>query len=234
MKLGRRACGFAAVCLAMFAGCSSTVSVPVRVKVAAELDLVKYDRIAVIPFVDKENRLTREQLDELAELLRQNLSRIPNLNVQPGLTTRELLENEDLNAEKLRDPDHIRNWAGVLNTPAVVTGVVRYYSVTAPRQRYVERYSFQMQRYVTEVETYLARTHYLNVELAVRDGENGTALLPFKRIRQAEETDTVIGYVVREATGASSLLNRLIRAPFRDFSRQIMPHYEYEERILAR
>jgi hypothetical protein len=215
-------------------GCSSTVTVPVRVKVAAELDLQKYDRVAVIPFVDKENRLNAEQLDELTELLRQNLSRIPNFNVQPALTTRELLENEALNADTLRDPEHIRNWGGVLNTPAVITGVVRYYSVTAPRQHYVERYSFQLQRYVTEVETYLARTHYLNVELTVWDSETGKVLLPFKRSRQVEETESVVGFVVREAIGTSSLLNRLIREPLRDFSRRIMPHYEYEERYLAR
>ena len=224
----------ATIGIVLLAGCSSTVTVPVRVKVAAELDLRKHDRVAVIPFVDKENRLNAEQLEELTELLRQNLSRIPNFNVQPGLTTRELLESEDLNADTLRDPDHVRNWGGALNTPAVITGIVRYYSVTAPRQHYVERYSFQLQRYVTEVETYLARTHYLNVEFTVWDSETGTALLPFKRNRQVEETESVVGYVVREAMGTSSLLNRLIREPLRDFSRRIMPHYEYEERVLAR
>jgi len=210
------------------------VIVPVRVKVAAELDVQKYNRIAVIPFVDKENRLSSEQLDELTELLRQNLVRIPNLSVQPGLTTRELLENEELNAETVHNPENIRNWGGVLNTPAVITGVVRYYSVTAPRQHYVERYSFQLQRYVTEVETYLARTHYLHIELTVWDSETGSVLLPFKRSRQVEETESVVGYIVREATGTSSLLSRLIREPLRDFSRRIMPHYEYEERVLVR
>lgn len=220
--------------LSVLGGCSSTVPVSVRVKVGAELDLRPYDPIAVIPFVDKENRLRTEQLEELTELLRQYLSRIPHLNVQPGLTTRELLENEELNAETLRDPDQIRTLGGVLGAPAVITGIVRYYSVTAPRQHYVERYSFQLQRYITDVETYLARTHYLYVELTVWDSETGTVLMPFKRSRQVEETESVVGYVVREATGTSSLLNRLIREPLRDFSQRMMPHYEYEERYLVR
>ncbi|MBM3214365.1 hypothetical protein FJZ36_05570 [Candidatus Poribacteria bacterium] len=222
------------LCAAWALGCGSSVVVPMRVRVGSEVDLSRYRRIAVLPFVDQDNRLQADELDELTTMVRRSLTRTTNLPIVPASTTSAALSREELTAETLRDPEYIRSWGGMLESDAIVAGIVRYYSVASPRRQYVERYSYQQQRYVTDIETQIVRTHYVSVELAVWNAESGEVVLPFTRRRQLQQQESVVGYVVREVAGQSSVVGRLIRAPVRDFLRRVAPHYETEERYLAR
>jgi TolB-like protein len=217
------------------AGCARTVVVPIRVKVAADIDTQKYPTLAVLPFADRDGRLTEEQLTPLADVLRRSLGRIPGVSVLGSGATSEGIGDRQLSVASLESPEEVAEWAQVLDVSAVVTGIVRYYTAVVPHRRYVERYSLQLQRYVTEQEDSWVRTHHLALEVAVRDGETGEILVrPPVRAASYEERQSILGDVLRAATGPGRILYDLARAPLNDFVRRITPHYEYEERYLSR
>ena len=144
------------------------------------------------------------------------------------------MEGEDLSVEGLADIDSVVAWGEMLGATAVVTGVVRYYTVLESRNRPVERYSYQLQRYVSDVTTELARAHYLRLHIRIIDARDGATLVERTLRRNYREPQSVFSMMVSEIAGSSDIVVRLAQARIRRFVRGIAPHYEIEERYLAR
>jgi hypothetical protein len=222
------------VALAILPGCQRIVAVPIRVKVASSLDLGEHTTFAVIPFVDRDSKLPPERLYELTQMLHRGLNQMRGVTVVSQSAVYDLMETEDLSVDGFEDVDNVMAWGEMLGATAVVTGVVRYYTVLESRQRPVERYSYQLQRYVSDVTTELARAHYMRLHLRIHDARDGTILVERTLRRNYHEPQSVFSMMVSEIAGSSDIVVRLAQSRIRRFVRGIAPHYELEERYLAR
>ena len=234
-----RALGIVVGCVCAFvvaavSGCTHFVPVPIRVKAASNLDLSEHTKFAVVPFVDRDGKLSPERLYELTQLLHRGVTQMRGVTTIPQSTVFDLMEGEDLSVEGLADIDNVVAWGEMLGATAVITGVVRYYTVLESRNRPAERYSYQLQRYVSDVTTELARAHYLRLHIRIIDARDGATLVERTLRRNYREPQSVFSMMVSEIAGSSAIVVRLAQARIRRFVRGIAPHYEIEERYLAR
>jgi hypothetical protein len=215
-------------------GCQRFVATPIRVRVASNLDLREHSTFAVLPFIDRDGKLPPERLYELTQLLSRGVDQMRGVTATPQSAVYDLMEGEDLSVEGLEDVDNVIAWGEMLEAAVVVTGVVRYYTVLESRQRPVERYSYQLQRYVSDVTTELARAHYMRLHIRIRDARDGTILVERTLRRNYHEPQSVFSMMVSEIAGSSDIVVRLAQSRIRRFVRSIAPHYDLEERYLAR
>ncbi len=223
-----------AVGLTAMAGCQRIVATPIRVRVASNLDLREHSKFAVLPFVDRDGKLPPERLYELTQLLSRDVDQMRGVTATPQSAVYDLMEGEDLSVDGLEDVDNVVAWGEMLDASVVVTGVVRYYTVLESRQRPVERYSYQLQRYVSDVTTELARAHYMRLHIRIHDARDGAILVERTLRRNYHEPQSVFSMMVSEIAGSSDIVVRLAQSRIRRFVRSIAPHYDLEERYLAR
>ncbi|MDA1192872.1 MAG: hypothetical protein O3A46_14455 [Candidatus Poribacteria bacterium] len=216
------------------AGCQSAVTVPIRVQVESTIDVKKYPTVAVLPFIDVDDRLDREPLNGLTDMMQQRLSHVSGMTVISQSITNDLMAGELLTEDSLIDPSQITNWGGMLGVSAVAVGTVRYYTLMQPEQRYVERYSYQLQRYVTERETALIRSFHLRIDMKLYDATTGEPLLSLSRSRRDDQAQSPLSAVVSELGGSTNMLLALAGTPIREFARRVAPHFDFEERYLAK
>ena len=216
------------------AGCQSVVVVPLRVKVESPLDLNRYSSFAVVPIVDRDGRLGTEQLYALSNMVRQRLERVEGISLLAQSETLNGLSGEDVSAECLDDPERIAEWGRMLGVSALVTGRVRYYVFNDIQTRPVEWWDFRQGRYVSEVQTYLVRSHHISLDLSARDANTGQVLAGDDYSNEWNQPQSVVGVVVRELSGSSTVLFQLAEDPIREFLGSIASSFEYEERYLLR
>ena len=224
----------AVLLLAAAVGCQSTVKAPIRVRVASAIDLQRHRSFAAIPFVDESGRLPDPVLQDMTEMTRESIGRSAEASVVSGAVTRSLVAGEEINAVDWTDPDKARAWGGLFEVDALIVAEASYDTILDVQHVPVDRYSYAQQRIVSEVETRIVRSHYFKLDIAVIDSESGEPIYRQSLTERYREPHNAITAIASEAFSSSETASQLGRRAVLKFIRAIAPHYELEERTLAR
>ena len=228
------------LCLGMHWGCGSAVTrVPIKIQVESTIDVTKYSEFAVLPFLEaKDSGRQRivssdETGEEIASLMRIGLGRNQNLDVVSTQDTLRLF-TETLNEELLADVSELVRIGQYFEVDAVIVGSYNFFAVSQPRRYYGERYSRRLQRYVTDYQDYLEKTYILSLRVVIASVDTEEIIRDDMYERRAYHSHTVSSYLISEVTPHEGVLKSLARQAISEFTRQVSPHYEQEERFLVR
>lgn len=229
------------LCLVIYWGCASSVArVPIKIQVESTIDVTKYSGFAVLPFIKAEDSGNQriassdEAGEEIASLMRIGLGRNQNLDVVSTQDTLRLFTNEKLNEELLADVSELVRIGQYFEVDAVIVGSYNFFATSQPRRYYGERYSRRLQRYITDYQDYLEKTFILSLRVIIASVDTEEIIRDDKYERRAFQSHTVSSYLMSEVTPHEGILKSLARQAISEFTRQVSPHYEQEERFLVR
>ena len=229
------------LCLVMYWGCTSSVTrVPIKIQVDSTIDVTKYSGFAVLPFIEAKGsgrqRLSSsdETGEEIASLMRIGLGRNQNLDVVSTQDTLRLFSDETLDEDLLVDVSELARIGQYFEADAVIVGSYSFYSRSQPRRYYGEHYSRRLQRYVTDYQDYLEKTYVLALRVVIAGVDTEEIIQDDTYERRAFQAHSVSSFLVSEVTPHQGILKSLARQAISEFTRQVSPHYEHEERYLVR
>ncbi len=229
------------LCLTVYCGCGgSATRVPIQVKVQSEIDVSRYSNFAVLPFSDEqpetkdEVKPSEETGEDIAGMIRLGLGRHKNFHVVSTPETTRMLTGETLNSELLSNVKELVRLGRYFEADAVIVGGYKFYTVSEPRRYYGERYSSQLQRYVTDYQDYLQRTYILSLRVLIVDMHSEEIVWDEAYKRNAVESHTFGSFLVSQVTPHEGILKNLAKQAIGEFTQKIAPHYETEERFLVR
>lgn len=220
-------------------GCSSSVTrVSIPVKVQSEIDIGRYSNFAVLPFVTEKQIEGGEELpaeigEDIASILRRVLARQKHFEVVGTQETARLLTGDTVAEEWLTDTKHLSKLGDYFEVKAVIIGSFRFYSDSRPRRYYGERYSVQQQRYVLDYQDYMQKTYLLSLRVLIVDVETEKVVWDESYRRSTAEAHTIGSFIFSEAGPQVNTIRELGRRAVSEFTRQISPHYETEDRYLV-
>ena len=224
----------------MFYGCSSAVTrVSIPVKVQSEIDIGRYSNFAVLPFVserqtDRNEEVPPEVGEDIAATLRRGLARQKRFKVVSTQETTRLLTGEDIGEAWLADTKHLSRLGEYFEVKGVIVGSFRFYSDSRPRRYYGERYSIQRQRYVMDYQDYMQKTYLLALRVMIIDVETEQVIWDESYRRSTAEAHTIGSFIFSQAGPQANTIRELGRRAVSEFTRQISPHYEQEDRYLVK
>ena len=229
------------LCLGLYWGCGTSVTrVPIKIQVESTIDVTKYSGFAVLPFMEA-NDSERQRVassDEtgadIAALMRLGLGRNQNLDVVGTQETLRLFVDETLDEELLVDVPELVRIGEYFEVDAVIAGSYEFFAVSQPRRYYGERYSRRLQRYVTAYQDYLEKTYILSLRVVIASVDTEEIIRDDTYERRAYQSHSVSSYLISEVTPHEGILKSLARQAISEFTRQVAPHYEQEERFLVR
>ncbi len=221
-------------------GCGRSVTrVSIPIKVQSEINVSQYSSFVVLPFFDEQpeevtKSAAKETEEEIASLMRRRLGQHKNLHILGTQETLRMLDGEPIDLNLLEDPSQLFHFGELFEVDAVVVGSYKFYTVSRSRRYYGERYSRSMQRYVTDYQDYLQKNYIFSLRVVIADAESEEVVWDEKYERTAAEAHTLGSFLVSQATPDDSTLKNLAKQAITEFTRQIAPHYETEERFLVR
>ena len=224
----------------MFCGCGSAVTrVSIPVKVQSEIDIGRYSNFAVLPFVSERHAERNEELppevgEDIAAVLRRGLARQKSFEVVNSQETARLLTGEDIGEEWLSDTKHLSQLGEYFEVKGIIVGSFRFYSDSRPRRYYGERYSIQRQRYVMDYQDYMQKTYLLALRVMIIDVETEKIVWDESYRRSTAEAHTIGSFIFSQAGPQANTVRELGRRAVSEFTRQISPHYEQEDRYLVK
>ncbi len=223
--------------LALFTGCHTT-RVSIQVKVPSEIDVDKYNQLAILPFVDRAHPGKKNDTSnlgiELASVFRRSLNRPHKFEILDTRNTDILLAGEQMDLETLKDTEKLAFLGSELAVDAFITGTYRFSSVSEPRRMYYDRYSASLQRYVTDSVIYYQKSYKLSVEVLVIDADTGDIVWRHPYQSKAWEAHSIASFLISEAVQSNSVFGNLAAQVAASFTRHVAPHYETSQRILVR
>ena len=223
-----------------FCGCSRAVTrVSIPVKIQSEIDISRYSNFAVLPFVSEKHTERNEELppevgEEIASILRRGLARQKRFEVVSTPETARLLTGETVEEEWLSDTKHLSQLGEYFEVKGVIVGSFRFYSNSRPRRYYGERYSIQRQRYVMDYQDYMQKTYLLSLRVMIIDVETEQIIWDEAYRRSTAEAHTIGSFIFSQASSQSNTIRELGKRAVLEFTRQISPHYENEDRYLVK
>ena len=222
-----------------FCGCgSATTRVSIPVKVQSEIDINRYSNFAVLPFVPEEEAGRNEELpeeigEEIASILRRGLARQKHFEVVSTQETARLLTGETVGEEWLSDTKQLSQLGEYFEVKGIIIGSFRFYSDSRPRRYYGERYSIQRQRYVMDYQDYMQKTYLLSLRVIIFDVETEQIIWDKNYRRSTAEAHTIGSFIFSQAGPQANTMRELGKRAVLEFTRQISPHYEREDRYLV-
>ncbi len=230
-----------ALCLGTYWGCGASVTrVPIKIQVESTIDVTKYSGFAVLPFTEEKDSSRQrvassdETGGEIAALMRIGLGRNQNLDVVSTQDTLRLFGDEAMDEELLTNVSELVRIGEYFEVDAVIAGSYRFFAVSQPRRYYGERYSRTLQRYVTDYQDYLEKTYVLSLRVVITSVDTEEIIRDDTYERRAYQSHSVSSYLISEVTPQAGILKSLARQAISEFTRQVSPHYEQEERFLVR
>ena len=222
--------------LAVFvnSGCGNTTKVLIKVKVQSEIDVTKYEEIAVIPFLHSDESKNEEWGENIAFVFRRHLSKSKKFDVLDSKDTKLTLEGERITIDTFQDADKLMDLGGELGVDALVVGTYKFYNISEPRRLYYDRYSVRLQRYITDTVTYFHKTYVLSLNISIVDANTGEIVWSDKFEQTAAEDHNLGTLLISGISEGDNVMKRLTAQAASKFMRKIEPHYETEERILVR
>ena len=216
-------------------GCSNKARVLIKVKVQSEIDVNKYKKLAIIPFLNSSEGKGEEIGEHIAFLLRRKLSKSSHLEILDFKDTREILAGEEITPNTLRDENELLDLGGQLEVDALIVGSYKFYDISEPRRMYYDRYSLQLQRYVTDTVTYFHKSYVLSLRIFIVNANDGKVVWKAPPYEEVASEDHSLGtLLISEVSGGNSIMKELSSRAVNKFIRQIAPHYETEERVLVK
>lgn len=226
-----------------FISCSSVTEVKIKVKKHSVIDVDKYKKIAVLPFV-ADSGLTQKDSNEensdddkskkIAFFLRRILSKNKEVNVMDTIKTNSIIAGESIDKALLEDQGRLSDIGGELNVNAVITGKYKFYSASEPRTVPVERYSMQLQRYIRDTITYFHKSYVLSLQVILVDANTGKTVLDEKYEPSVSEAHNIGTLIISEAFQQEDrIFEKLVNEAVLNFAKRIAPHYELEKRWLV-
>lgn len=229
------------LCSVMYWGCASAVTrVPIKIQVESTIDVTKHSGFAVLPFVEvKDSGRQRivssdETGEDIASLMRIGLGRNQNLDVVSTQDTLRLFSNETLDEDLLVDVSELVRIGQYFETDAVIVGSYNFFARSQPRRYYGEHYSSRLQRYVTDYQDYLEKTYVLSLRIVIASVETEEIIQDDTYERRAFQSHSVSSFLMSEVMPHQGVLKSLARQAISEFTKQVSPHYEQEERYLVR
>lgn len=220
--------------------CGSKVTrVPIPIKVQSEIDIGTYSNFAVLPFVmgkssTKTDEIPVEIGPEIAQILRSNLTRQKHFKVVNKQETERLMTGEKIEEELLTDTERLSELGQYFEVKGIIIGSYRFYTDTRPRRYYGERYSPNQQRYVMAYQDYMQKTYLLSLRVMIIDVDTKNIIWDEAYIQQTAEAHSLGSFVFAQMSPQETTLRELSRRAVADFTREISPHYEEEDRFLMR
>ncbi len=220
-------------------GCGSTVTrVSIPVKVQSEIDIGRYSNFAVLPFInektDRNEEVPPEIGEDIAAILRRGLARQKSFKVVSTQETERLLTGETIEAEWLTNTKHLSQLGEYFEVKGVIIGSFRFYSDSRPRRYYGERYSIQRQRYVMDYQDYMQKTYLLSLRVLIIDVETEQIIWDESYRRSTAEAHTIGSFIFSQVGPHANAIRELGKRAASEFTRQISPHYEREDRYLVK
>ena len=222
-------------------GCASAVKrVPIKIQVESTIDVTKYSGFAVLPFIEAKDSKHQRVVSsdgtgtEIASLMRIGLGRNQNLDVVSTQDTLRLVSDETLDEDLLVDVSELVRIGQYFEVDAVIVGSYNFFAVSQPRRYYGERYSRRLQRYVTDYQDYLEKTYILSLRIIIAGVDTEKIIRDDTYERRAFQSHSVSSFLLSEVTPHEGILKSLARQAVSEFTRQVSPHYEQEERFLVR
>lgn len=231
---------------AAFISCGNVTEVQIKVKTGSDIDVSKYQKIAVLPFViddeqiknGKKNLSEDEHDDEKSEkisfFLRRILFKSKKIDVMDTVKTNLIIAGESIDSSLLQDEERLTDIGGELGVDAFITGKYKFYGISEPRSMPVQRYSLQLQHYVTETITYFHKIHILSVQVFVIDARTGKTVLDKSYNPSTSEAHSLGTLIINEAFQGDRVFDKLVNMVVVDFAKLIAPHYELEKRLLVK
>lgn len=221
-------------------GCGKDVTrVSIPVKVESEIDISRYSNFAVLPFVPEKQTETRNEKlpedigEEIAAILRRGLARQKHFEVVGTQETARLLIGETIGEDWLTDTKHLSELGEYFEVKGIIIGSFRFYSDSRPRRYYGERYSVQRQRYVMDYQDYMQKTYLLSLRVMIIDVETEQIIWDEAYRRSTAEAHTIGSFIFSQAGPQANTMRELGKRAASEFTRQISPHYEQEDRYLV-
>ena len=220
-------------------GCGSTVTrVSIPVKVESEIDINRYSNFAVLPFVPEKEIRRNEELpeeigEEIASILRSGLARQKHFEVVSTQDTARMLTSETVEQEWFSDTERLSQLGEYFEVKGIIIGSFRFYSDSRPRRYYGERYSIQSQRYVMDYQDYMEKTYLLSLRVMIFDVETEEIIWDEDYRRSTAEAHTIGSFIFSEAGPQANTMRELGKRAAMEFTREISPHYEREDRYLV-
>ena len=220
-------------------GCGSAVTrVSIPVKVESEIDISRYSNFAVLPFVPEKEMERNEELpegmgEEIASILRSGLARQKHFEVVSTQETARMLTGETVEQEWLSNTKRLGELGEYFEVKGIIIGSFRFYSDSRPRRHYGERYSIQRQRYVTDYQDYMEKTYLLSLRVMIFDVETQEIIWDENYRRSTAEAHTIGSFIFSQAGPQANTMRELGKRAAIEFTREISPHYEREDRYLV-
>ena len=229
------------LCLGTYWGCGSAITrVPIKIQVESTIDVTKYSGFAVLPFIEAKDSKNQQVASsdetggEIASLMRIGLGRNQNLDVVSTQETLRLFTDETLDEDLLVDVSELARIGQYFEVDAVIAGSYNFFAVSQPRRYYGERYSRRLQRYITDYQDYLEKTYILSLRIVITSVDTEEIIRDDTYERRAYQSHSVSSFLISEVTPQEGILKSLVRQAISEFTRQVAPHYEQEERFLVR
>ena len=213
---------FCALLLIYLAGCYKAEVIKIKTIVNSKVDMRKYKKVAVIDLVDNgENALTN-QGEILARMIRKQLGKSKDL--------------QKIDKDKISKSDVLVSICNQLEVDALIVGTFDLRQINQPVPYIVERYSSNTGRYVPETRTYIQGVYRLSFHTKLVDGKTGETVFDYAPpIEERPKLSTTLGLPLPDSGNVDpEVLRRIAARPVNNFVLSLVPHYEYEKRILVR
>jgi len=215
-------------------GCGNTTKVLIKVKVQSEIDVGRYKKIAIIPFLPSDEDKNEDWGENIAFVFRRYLSKSKKFDVLDSKDTKLTLEGEQITIDTVKSTNKLIDFGGELGVDAMIVGTYRFYHVSEPRRLYYDRYSTHLQRYITDTVTYFHKTYVLSLNISIVDANTGEVVWNNKFNQTAAEDHNLGTLLISGISEGDNVMKRLTTQATAKFMRKIEPHYEMAERILVR
>ena len=224
-------CVFLLICIL---GCYGTETVKIRVRVDSKVDMKKYSAIAVMDFIDSRKNSPTDQGKTLARMIRKRLRGSKELRVSDERSMYQILEQE-IGKDEIADPNALISICDQLGVDALIVGTFDFYQMNQPMPYIVERYSPQTGKYRPETRTYIQKVYRLSLNAKVVDGTTGETIFDYAPpVEEKPELRSVWGLPFSGEGSDPANVRSVAARPVAAFVLSLIPHYEYERRILVR
>ncbi len=226
--------------LLTFCACGNKVTrVPIPIKVQSEIDIDTYSNFAVLPFVSEKSSTKLGELpveigSEIAAILRGRLARQKHFEVVNKQETARIMTGEVVEEGWLANTERLSELGRYFEVKGIIVGSYRFFTDTRPRRYYGERYSVRQQRYIMDYQDYMEKTYQLLLRVVIIDVDTEKIIWDEAYLQKTAEAHSIGSFVFSQMAPQETTLRELSRRAASEFTRDISPHYEQEDRFLIR
>lgn len=224
----------------ILSACGSKVTrVPIPVKVQSEIDINTYSNFAVLPFTIEKSSAKLDELPveigtEIATILRSSLARQKHFEVVDKQETARIMTGEVVEEESLADTERLSELGRYFEVKGIIIGSYRFYTDTRPARYYGERYSAHQQRYVMDYQDYMQKRYLLSLRIIIIDVDTEKIIWDEAYQQSTAEAHSLGSFIFSQMAPQEATLRELSKRAAAEFTRDISPHYEQEDRFLMR